>query len=276
MSIKGIDPTKPESTALAGEGDDQIRQFKSDVQACFPNLEASIVNSGGDGDSEDTGNTNANPPNAATFSALFDRLAALEGGTGAGLVVGEIKPWYGDVANLPTGWYICDGTNGTPDLRGRFLVGDNSSPPSGLPLYNDNTNGGGVQTGQVTGPAGNVTAQVTVDPHTIGLNNLPEHFHYVAKDNAGGGTPNLGDAASAYPINSHDGGGDAEYRMKRSASTSDEANVGKTSVAGGVSGSPDDLTHNSADVVIPAHSHTIPDGNLPPWHAVYYIMYTGV
>jgi microcystin-dependent protein len=31
--------------------------------------------------------------------------------------------WAGAVIDVPTGWVLCDGTNGTPDLRGRFVVG---------------------------------------------------------------------------------------------------------------------------------------------------------
>ncbi|WP_461632731.1 hypothetical protein [Labilibaculum euxinus] len=36
---------------------------------------------------------------------------------------GLISMWSGDQASLPRGWNLCDGTNGTPDLRGRFIVG---------------------------------------------------------------------------------------------------------------------------------------------------------
>jgi hypothetical protein len=39
------------------------------------------------------------------------------------LVKGGIIIWSGDVA--PEGWALCDGTNGTPDLRGRFVLGYN-------------------------------------------------------------------------------------------------------------------------------------------------------
>lgn len=31
--------------------------------------------------------------------------------------------WYGDVANIPEDWHICDGTENTPDLRNRFVYG---------------------------------------------------------------------------------------------------------------------------------------------------------
>jgi microcystin-dependent protein len=30
-------------------------------------------------------------------------------------------------SNIPTGWQICDGTNNTPDLRGRMILGANNS-----------------------------------------------------------------------------------------------------------------------------------------------------
>ena len=36
---------------------------------------------------------------------------------------GTILPWYGKLDEIPNGFYLCDGQNGTPDLRNRFLVG---------------------------------------------------------------------------------------------------------------------------------------------------------
>ena len=36
---------------------------------------------------------------------------------------GFVQDFYGNVNTIPRGWYICDGTNGTPDLRGMFIVG---------------------------------------------------------------------------------------------------------------------------------------------------------
>jgi microcystin-dependent protein len=38
-----------------------------------------------------------------------------------------ISLWYGSIGSVPTGWYLCDGTNGTPDLRDRFIVGAGTS-----------------------------------------------------------------------------------------------------------------------------------------------------
>jgi len=35
---------------------------------------------------------------------------------------GVIVMWSGTIANIPEGWVICDGTNGTPDLTDRFIL----------------------------------------------------------------------------------------------------------------------------------------------------------
>jgi hypothetical protein len=31
--------------------------------------------------------------------------------------------WSGTIATIPSGWVLCNGSNGTPDLRDRFVVG---------------------------------------------------------------------------------------------------------------------------------------------------------
>lgn len=36
---------------------------------------------------------------------------------------GFIRSFYGLRANIPSGWQECDGTNGTPDLRGLYSKG---------------------------------------------------------------------------------------------------------------------------------------------------------
>jgi len=40
---------------------------------------------------------------------------------------GVIVMWSGSVASIPAGWLLCDGTNSTPDLRARFVVGAGST-----------------------------------------------------------------------------------------------------------------------------------------------------
>jgi len=45
----------------------------------------------------------------------------------ASVPTGCIVMWSGSIATIPSGWYICDGTNSTPDLRNRFIVGAGST-----------------------------------------------------------------------------------------------------------------------------------------------------
>jgi hypothetical protein len=41
----------------------------------------------------------------------------------AGVPAGVIAMWHGSIATIPNGWALCNGSNGTPDLRNRFIVG---------------------------------------------------------------------------------------------------------------------------------------------------------
>jgi len=41
----------------------------------------------------------------------------------AGIPSGLIVMWSGTLASIPSGWNLCDGTNGTPDLRDKFIYG---------------------------------------------------------------------------------------------------------------------------------------------------------
>ena len=42
-------------------------------------------------------------------------------------VAGMIMLWSGSSATIPSGWLLCDGSNSTPDLRNRFVVGATST-----------------------------------------------------------------------------------------------------------------------------------------------------
>lgn len=44
-------------------------------------------------------------------------------GNSSAVPSGAILMWSGTISNIPSGWVLCDGTNGTPDLRDRFVVG---------------------------------------------------------------------------------------------------------------------------------------------------------
>ncbi len=36
---------------------------------------------------------------------------------------GSIIQWFGSIGSIPSGFVLCDGNNGTPDLRNKFIVG---------------------------------------------------------------------------------------------------------------------------------------------------------
>jgi len=39
------------------------------------------------------------------------------------MMPGMIMGWPWGIDTIPSGWHLCDGTMGTPDYRGRYLVG---------------------------------------------------------------------------------------------------------------------------------------------------------
>lgn len=44
---------------------------------------------------------------------------------------GQISVWTGLIANIPGGWFLCDGQNSTPDLRDRFIIGASAATEAG-------------------------------------------------------------------------------------------------------------------------------------------------
>ena len=44
---------------------------------------------------------------------------------------GAIIMWSGSITTIPSGWTLCNGANGTPDLRNRFVIGSGSAYPVG-------------------------------------------------------------------------------------------------------------------------------------------------
>ena len=73
------------------------------------------------------------------------------GQTQATIPVGGIILWSGAQTAIPTNWQLCDGTNGTPDLRGQFVIGA----------------GGNYEVGNTGGEA----------KHRLTENEMPRHRH---------------------------------------------------------------------------------------------------
>lgn len=104
---------------------------------------------------------------------------------------GVIVMWSGSIASIPSGWALCNGSNGTPDLRDRFIIG--ASQDSGG-VARTNVTGSLTQTGGskdaiVVSHSHTATSTVTDPGHNHGLNNA--------------GNPDLfsSSAAAAYRIN---------------------------------------------------------------------------
>lgn len=87
---------------------------------------------------------------------------------------GVITMWSGSIATIPASWYLCNGSNGTPDLRNKFIVG----------AYSDNA---GVANTTITGSqtltGGTADAIVVSHTHTASFtgNALAPHEHNLAE-----------------------------------------------------------------------------------------------
>jgi microcystin-dependent protein len=80
---------------------------------------------------------------------------------GATIPAGLISMWSGSIGSIPAGWYLCDGSNGTPNLTDRFVIGAGST-------YAVNGTGGVSSVTLITAnmPAHTHTATVTDPGHT--------------------------------------------------------------------------------------------------------------
>lgn len=69
---------------------------------------------------------------------------------------GLISLWNGAEADIPEGWVICNGENGTPDLRDRFVIGAGSA-------YSVGSEGGEAR-------------------HILTVSEMPSHSHAIKSD----------------------------------------------------------------------------------------------
>jgi hypothetical protein len=86
-----------------------------------------------------------------------------------GFVAGMIMMWAGTIATIPTGWVLCNGSNGTPDLRDRFIIGA-SQDSGGVARTN--------VTGSLTQTGGSKDSIVVSHTHTASSSVTdPGHTH---------------------------------------------------------------------------------------------------
>jgi hypothetical protein len=62
----------------------------------------------------------------ATYDNLYGILGTIPAASST-LPTGMILLWSGSIGSIPSGYLLCDGTNSTPDLRDRFVIGAGSS-----------------------------------------------------------------------------------------------------------------------------------------------------
>ena len=94
--------------------------------------------------------------------------------------VGGIIMYSGVIANLPENWSLCDGTGGTPDLRGRFVVGAEGS-------YAQGDTGG-------------------ADEVTLSEGEVPAHSHSGSSGSGGSHTHGLSSVVRASQLVTYQGG----------------------------------------------------------------------
>ena len=100
--------------------------FNSNTISTTGSLDLNLTAAGGD---IFTQNTNLD---------LGTGVLTVNGVVNAHVPTGAIILWYGNSGNVPTGWAICNGGNGTPNLSGKFVVCSGASQNS----YSEGGTGG--------------------------------------------------------------------------------------------------------------------------------------
>lgn len=152
--VSQLVPSNPTSTDSVAQADDHLRLIKQALKNSFPNINGQVT---------------------AT-------VAALNSLTGTNTVPsGFIGMWSGSIATIPSGWYLCDGTNGTPNLTDKFIVGAGASYAAG-------TSGGSATSGlgggaTVTSGSGGAHSHTGSTGGTaITIAQMPSHSHVLSGD----------------------------------------------------------------------------------------------
>lgn len=197
--------------------------------------------------------TDCNPPTVGGSPILTESSFDPQSVFTAGMIV----MFYGDVNDIPDGWALCDGNNGRPDLRNRFIVGVGSDYVLG------DTGGDDLLTGLVTASGGahshgGGTAETVLDETQIPVHN---HRLYCWTSGGQGNAENFG-SGGAKGIAGNQESGSFGY-IENGASGQQLVEDAGT---GGVG-------HDHGISEEAAHTHTIDTiDNRPPYYALYFII----
>jgi hypothetical protein len=177
-----------------------------------------------------------------------------------GIAMGIIVIWSGLVTSIPISWQLCDGTNGTPDLRNRFVVSAGSA-------YAVNSTGGSLNHIHTAEGSTGFTALSTsqMPAHSHGVND-PTHAHGVSDPGHAHGVGTNGFFATQ-------AGGVTEPRVP-GPYENHQSTLRATGI--GIIGSPTYISIASAGGGA-GHNHSVSTtianaSNLPPYYALAYIM----
>jgi hypothetical protein len=173
------------------------------------------------------------------------RLPAVDGSqlTGIeGVPSGIIGIWSGTVASIPSGWVICDGTNGTPNLADRFIMGGTSNGSTGganslalatgnLPSHTHSYSGTTSNTGEHS-HTGN-TSNTGAHSHTGNTSNTGNHRHSQTRYNVYNGlAPGSGQVWAGNAINANTGYAGSHSHSYTTSNTGDHSHSYTTSSTG--------------------------------------------
>lgn len=91
---------------------------------------------------------------------------------------GMIIMWSGSISTIPDGWFLCDGSNGTPDLRDKFVVGarqDDAGTAKTLIEGSLTVSGGAISA--TTTSAGSHDHGGETSAHALTVAEMPSHHH---------------------------------------------------------------------------------------------------
>lgn len=174
--------------------------------------------------------------------------------------IGCIVMWGGSVASIPSGWRLCDGTNNTPDLRDRFVIGARSDSTSSATTF---------VTGADTKSGGFKDSVVVNHGHTA-TSSAVSSGSLTSDTDAWSGTLTSGDA-SLYGtgVFSNSGSGQT-FNDNFYSETNNENRSVTISRSRSHTHTPTISTNVTTTVVATGETGT--NRNLPPYYALAYIM----